>query len=271
RRPNFSVDPLCLPTGMVSQHAQVLRRRLYLLLRPHPRLCRNLLHHPRNPMNKKILPQILFVLLGASPALPGPQMIAFERNDAVWMANPDGTGEKKIADGMFPAIPPDGTRGAFNTVEKTSDTSYVRHMAVVDVATGNVTVFKDVPSTNSYYPSWTADGKQILFTTRPKEVWDLVAVNADGTNFRMLKPGEQNAVTRYSPMWARNGQSVVCEDMTNVCQTGTDGAAGGEWKTGQIVRKGDMICEGRIHLSPDGKRLLFITDTGEESARKYWD
>jgi hypothetical protein len=72
----------------------------------------------------------------------------------------DGTNEKKLADGIFPAISPDGARVAFNTVEKTSDTTYVRHMAVVDVATGKVNVFKDVPSDNSYYPSWTADGNK---------------------------------------------------------------------------------------------------------------
>src|SRR4029450_7808868 len=201
RCPNFSVDPLRLPARLVLEHAQIFRWRLHLFFRPRPRLRRDLFHHPRNPMNKKMLPQILFFLVGASAALAGPQMIAFERKDAVWIANLDGTGEKKIADGIFPAISPDGTRVAFNTVEKTSDPSYARHMAVVDVANGNVTVFKDVPSDNSYYPRWSADGKQILFTTRPKEVWDLVTINADGTNFRVLKPGEQNAVTRYSPIW----------------------------------------------------------------------
>ena len=52
--------------------------------------------------------------------------IAFERNNAVYIANLDGTDEKKIADGIFPAISPDGTRVAFNTVEKTSETTYVR-------------------------------------------------------------------------------------------------------------------------------------------------
>src|SRR5437660_9818052 len=71
--------------------------------------------------------------------------------------------------------------------KKLADTSYVRHMAVVDVATDKVNVFKDLPSNNSYYPSWTTDGKQILFTTRPHEVWDLVIVIADGTNFHVLK------------------------------------------------------------------------------------
>jgi TolB protein len=91
-------------------------------------------------------------------------------------------------------------------------------------------VFKDVPSENSYYPSWTADDKQILFTTHPHEVWDLVAINSDGTNFHVLKPGVQNEVTCYSPVWARDGQSVFCQDMTNIYQIGLDGAVRAQWK-----------------------------------------
>src|ERR1700720_4078914 len=100
-----------------------------------------------------------FALAGlSSTAFPADRQIAFERNNAVYVANLDGTGEKKIADGIFPAISPDGTRIAFNTTEKTSDTTYARHIAVVDIATGKIDVFKGVPSDNSYYPSWTADG-----------------------------------------------------------------------------------------------------------------
>jgi len=204
-------------------------------------------------------------------AFPADRHIAFERNNAVYFANLDGTNEKKIADGIFPAISPDGTRVAFNTVEKTSDTTYVRHMAVVEVATGKVSVFKAVPSDNSYYPSWTGDGKEILFTTRPHEVWDLVVVNSDGANFHVLKPGVQNEVTRYSPIWARDGQSVFCEDMTNIYQLGLDGAVRAQWKINKIVPKGDMSGDGRIDVSPDGKRLLLSIDMGEESGRKDWD
>lgn len=127
---------------------------------------------------------IAITLAGFSAtAFPADRHMAFERNNAVYVANLDGANEKKIADGIFPAISPDGTRVAFNTVEKTSDTTYARHMVMAGVSTGKVTVFKDVPSENSYYPSWTADGKQILFTTRPHELWDLVAINSDGTNF----------------------------------------------------------------------------------------
>ena len=69
------------------------------------------------------------VAISRVPAFCGDQHIAFERNNAVYIANLDGMNEKKIADGIFPVISPDATRVAFNTVEKTSDTTYVRHMA----------------------------------------------------------------------------------------------------------------------------------------------
>jgi TolB protein len=220
---------------------------------------------------KRII-SLAVVLVGFSgTAFPADRPIAFERNNAVYVANLDGTNEEKIANGIFPAISADGTLVAFNTVEKTSDTTYARHMAVADVATGKVTVFKDVPSENSYYPSWTADGKQILFTTRPHEVWDLVAINSDGTNFHVLKPGVQNEVTCYSPVWARDGQPVFCQDMTNIYQIGLDGAVRTQWKISKIVPKGDMSGDGRIDVSPDGKRLLLSIDMGEESGREDWD
>jgi TolB protein len=217
------------------------------------------------------------VLLGfafsgfALTGFPADRHIAFERDNAIYIANLDGTNEKRIADGIFPAISPDGTRVAFNTVEKKGDTTYIRQMAVIDLATGKLNIFKDVPSENSYYPTWTADGKQILFTTRPHEVWDLVVINSDGTNFHALKAGTQNEVTRYSPIWARDGQSVFCEDMTNIYQLGLDGGVLAQWKINKIVPKGDMSGDGRIDVSPDGKRLLLSIDMGEESGRKDWD
>jgi len=222
-------------------------------------------------MTKKILTAILFVLFGTAAALAAPHLIAFERKDAVWITNIDGTGEKKIADGNFPAISPDGTRVAFNTVEKTSDTTYVRHIAAVEVATSKVNVFKDVPGGSSYYPSWSSDGKRILFTTRPHEVWDLAVINSDGSDFRVLKSGAQNEVTRYSPVWAHDGQSVFCQDMTNIYRLGLDGSVLAQWKIQKIAPNGDMSGDCRMDVSPDGKHLLLGIETGEEANRRNWD
>jgi len=219
---------------------------------------------------KKIIALALVLVISTVVAFAGERRIAFERSDAVYVANLDGTAEKKIADGIFPAISPDGTRVAFNTVEK-SDTTYVRHIAVTDIATGKTTVFKDVPSDNSYYPTWSPDGKRILFTLRQNEVWDLGLINPDGTDFRVLKKGAPNEVTRYSPVWARDGQSVFCQDMTNIYRLGLDGAVLAQWKIGKIIPNGDMSGDARIDLSPNGKRLLLGIDMSEESNRKDWD
>jgi hypothetical protein len=85
----------------------------------------------------------------------------------------------------------------------------------------------------------------------------------------VLKPGAQDEVTCYWPVWAHDGQSVFCQDMTNIYQIGLDGVARAQWKISKIVPKGDMSGDGRIDVSPDGKRLLLSIDMGEESGRKF--
>lgn len=207
--------------------------------------------------------------------------IAFERDGAFWIANLDGSNQKKIADGIFPAISSDGTRVAFVTVEK-SGTTYARHIAVVDLATGRVrpdgglaggkpNIFTDVPSDNAYYPSWSPDGKRILFTYRNKELWDLAVINADGKDFRVVRKGEPDKVTFYSPCWARDGQSIFCQDMTNIYRLKLDGTVLDQWNIEKTIPNGDMSGDGRIDISPDGKLLLLSIDMAEENKRKDWD
>ena len=128
---------------------------------------------------KRIIVLATTLAISLATAFSGERHIAFERDNSVYIANLDGSGERKIADGIFPAISPDGTRVALNTVEKTSDTTYVRHIAVTDVVSGKTTVFKDIPSDNSYYATWSPDGKRILFTLRQNEVWDFGLINVN--------------------------------------------------------------------------------------------
>ena len=198
------------------------------------------------------------------------QMIAFERDDAVWIANLDGTGARKIAAGIFPVISPEGSRVAMTTNEKQGET-YIRHIAVVDIASGALTTFNNVPSTNVYYPSWSPDGKRVLFTLRRDEVWDIASTAADGSDFRLIKKGEPNKVTFYSPCWARDGQSVFVEDMEFIYQFGLDGNQINRWKIEQIVPHGGMSGDCRLDSSPDGKQLLLSIEMADQHHRKDWD
>jgi TolB protein len=213
---------------------------------------------------------LLLLSSGAAFAIAAERRIAFERNDAVCIANLDGGRAKRIAAGIFPAISPDGKRIAFTTVEK-SGTTYIRHIAVVDFAGGKPTVFKDVPSENAHYPSWSPDGKRILFTLRNKDVWDIGVINADGKDFRVVKKGASDKVTLYSPCWARDGQSIFCQDMTNIYRLKLDGAVLDRWNVEKTIPNGDMCGDGRIDVSPDGKLLLLSIDMAEENNRKDWD
>jgi TolB protein len=213
----------------------------------------------------------LALLLACSAfATAAERYIAFERADAIYVAKLDGSGARKLAVGIFPAISPDGTRVAFTTMEK-SGTSYVRHIAVIEIDSGNMTVFKDVPSDNSYYPVWSPDGKRLLFTLRRGDVWDLATITPNGTEFRFLKKGAANEVTLYSPCWARDMGSIFCQDITNIYQISLDGAVLAKWPVEKVIPNGGMSGEGRIDVSPDGKRLLLSIDMGEEHQRKDWD
>lgn len=214
------------------------------------------------------------ILLSACPlvsrASEFQQRIAFERDEFVWVANRDGSGAKKVAAGSFPAIAPGGTRVVFTTTEKTNGV-YIRRLAVADVDSGITNLFKEVPSNNVYYATWSPDGKRILFTLRVDELWDIGIVDADGTNFRTVRKGAQKEVTFYSPTWARDGESIFCQDMTNIYRLDLKGAVLTQWKIETIVPNGNMSGDGRIAVSPDGKRLLLSIDMGEEHNRKDWD
>ena len=224
---------------------------------------------------------LLLLFSGAAFAIAAERRIAFERDDAVWIADLDGGRAKRIAAGIFPAVSPDGKRMAFTTVEK-SGATYTRHIAVVDLvrqsdglvpwrAGGKPNVFKDVPSENAYYPSWSPDGKRILFTLRNKDVWDVGVINADGKDFRVVKKGAPNQVTLYSPCWARDGQSIFCQDMTYIYRLKLDGAVLDQWNIEKTIPNGDMSGDGRIDVSPDGSLLLLSIDMAEENNRKDWD
>src|SRR4030088_1841455 len=126
---------------------------------------------------------LLLLISGAAFAIAAERRIAFERGDAVWVTNLDGGRAKRIAAGIFPAISPDGKRIAFTTVEK-SGATYIRHIAVVDLAGGKPTVFKHVPSENAYYPSWSPDGKRILFAFQNKHDRGIGVITANGKDFR---------------------------------------------------------------------------------------
>lgn len=213
---------------------------------------------------------LIALLASGAIAFGSERRIAFERNDAIYIASPDAALIRKVGDGIFPAISPDGTRVAFTSVEKTGPTP-TRHIAVAEIATGQKTVFKDVPSDNSYYPVWSPDGRWLVFILRKDELWHVGMIKPDGSTFNFVKKGKPNEPPLYAPCWARDGLSIFCQDMTYIYRLGLDGILLSKWNIEKAIPNGEMSGDSRMDLSPDGKRLLLSIDMGEEHNRQDWD
>jgi len=117
--------------------------------------------------------------------------IAYEHRDNIFVADTDGTHQKKVAAGALPEISPDGTRVAFNTDEDSKTRpGPERHIAIADLGTGKVRILKEIPSDNCFGPVWSPDGSKLAFSIMAEKEWHLGLVNADGSGFRFVKNAE---------------------------------------------------------------------------------
>jgi TolB protein len=215
----------------------------------------------------------IFVCVAFSALIDAaPRKIAYSRGGEIFVADADGTHPKKIAEGAWPEISPDGTSVAFNTEgDAKNRPGPERHIAVADIASGTVTVVPNIPSDNCFGPVWSPDGKQLAFSIMADNAWHLGLVNADGSGFRFVKNAELKPEAFGAPEWARDGKSIFCHDLDNIYHIDLDGNVLKKWELSKILTDASMNSGNRLSISPDGNALLMDVDCGSELERKNWD
>lgn len=200
------------------------------------------------------------------------QQIVFERGTAIWIANSDGSNARKVTEGSGPNLSSDGKRIAFHT-NSSSETDLVRRIAVVDVATKKVMVFKkEIPSDNCQHAVWASNGTQILFSIWSESDWHLGLINADGSGFRYFKKAVPKGNSYWSTCWAPDGKSIYAQDLRNLYQFGLNGTEMKKWSLDSLLPHGSMNSGSHIAVSPEGKTLLIDVDMDEEEANMPdWD
>jgi TolB protein len=198
--------------------------------------------------------------------------MAYEHGDNIFVADVDGTHTKKIVAGALPEISPDGTRIAFNTEgDAKTRPSPERHIAIADLATGKVTILKEIPSDNCFGPVWSPDGSKLAFMIMAEKEWHLGLVNADGSGFRFVKNAGLKSEAFGAPVWARDGKSIFCHDLDNLYRIDLDGNVLKKWELTKVLIEASMNSNDRLSVSPEGKALLMDADCGAEHDRKNWD
>jgi TolB protein len=210
------------------------------------------------------------ILLSTLGVMASPR-IAFERGNAIWIVNADGSGAKKIVIGSAPDLSPDGGRITFTT--DTSTKNDIRTIAVADVPAGKVKVFKDeIPSSNCQRGVFSPDGAHILFEIWTDADWRLALINANGSGFRYLRKAEPKGNSFWSTCWAPDGRSIYAQNLNDVCQFDLEGAEMKKWKIESLFPKGGFSSESTLAISPDGKKLLADVEMQEEEANiPDWD
>jgi Tol biopolymer transport system component len=100
------------------------------------------------------------------------------------------------------AFSPDGQRIAMTGQRKGKDVLYI-----YDVRTqSQVRRFDALPIESSNSPSWSPDGKQLVFSGSSGGITDLYMVNVDGTGLRRLT---EDGYGDFQPQWSPDGKTIA--------------------------------------------------------------
>lgn len=213
-----------------------------------------------------ILSFLIFVISEAPAAEPS-RHICFSRDRAVWIANLDGTGARKIVSGDDPAISPDGARIAYTEPGKGS----VRHIAVIEIGSGKKVVFRNLASDNAYGPIWSSDGQRLVFMIFTGKHWRLGLMAGDGSGFQFVEAAPTGGQDLFSPAWATDDKSIYAQDLTNIYQVDLTGKVLAQWKVSDAFSNADMNSNDRLEPASDGKSFLVDADLSEEGNIKSWE
>ena len=176
--------------------------------------------------------------------------IAFDRGGNIWTMNPDGGHQTQVSDafGISPSLSPDGKRVAFLCGEEPLD------VCTMNVDGTNLARLTDTQ--DNFNPTWSPDGRALVFTSYKESDYHVFTMNADGTNVRRLISNRGDIYAEDYAAWSPDGSRIAfvgrAEDGYNIYVASV--------KDGEIVELlSDEFIKENLAWSPDGKQLAFDT------------
>jgi TolB protein len=181
----------------------------------------------------------------------------------IYVINADGSGLRRLTDGMDPAWSPDGTKVAFARWRDP------RGIYVIDEDGSNETLLFGWSQARA--PAWSPDGSRIVFTRRyggqEKDVelfpgwtlpahpwWKLGLVRIEDRYFTELLCYDHS----FSPTWSPDGKVIAYDSDYGLHLTSEDGSIGGQSYDRSLHALSTDVRDTAPAWSPDGTQIAFM-------------
>lgn len=199
---------------------------------------------------------------GANPIVFDLDLTPYQGPRDLIIMNPDGSNQTNLTNGlglnMTPALSPDCKKIAFSSTRE----GLRWDLCVINV---DGTGYRDLTSWHGpteYQPSWSPSGDQIVYTHSEESSDFIWAMNADGTNIRVLTSTRWDS----NPSWSPNQNKIAFESYRDgtyeIYVMDTDG-------THQTRLTDTFRSEFGARYSPDGSKLVYMA-TSATSNYDIW-
>ncbi|WP_340817910.1 hypothetical protein [Methanolobus sp. WCC4] len=185
---------------------------------------------------------------------PDGTRIVYAADQAIWIMNSDGSGKKKLYDGMAwdgePEFNGDGTKIYFASESKKAFSA--RYISVHVMNEDGSEGVKLTETADSKAPSLSPDGSRLVYTSRVSGNYDIWTMSPNGSDSVRLTDATGDDI---SPSWSPDGKNIVYSSMGDIFTIGVNAAR-------PVQLTSDTYDNVEPDYSPDGKLIAYASNIG---------